>query len=48
VEPEVPPEVSAAAEALLGIPSRPLGSRTEVFDEVHRLLQDALAEVEGQ
>ncbi|MCW2606029.1 MAG: hypothetical protein JWO60_722, partial [Frankiales bacterium] len=39
----VPPAVAAALEALTGVTDRPLDEHVEVFDEVHRRLQDALA-----
>ena len=44
---QLPAQVEQAATALLGVASATLGQRADLFDEVHRLLQDALAEVEG-
>ena len=38
-----PPAVAAALGLLGGLEDRPVGEHVEVFDEVHRLLQDALA-----
>ncbi|MCU1520406.1 MAG: hypothetical protein JWN19_791, partial [Arthrobacter sp.] len=38
-----PPAVAAALAALDGVADRPLDEHVEVFDEVHRRLQDALA-----
>ncbi len=38
-----PPAVAAALRRLDGLEGRPVGEHVEVFDEVHRLLQDALA-----
>lgn len=38
-----PPAVAAALSRLEGLDARPVGAHVEVFDEVHRLLQDALA-----
>ena len=37
------PAVAAALAALDGVHARPLDEHVEVFDAVHRLLQDALA-----
>ncbi len=38
-----PPAVVAALSRLDGLEDRPTAEHVEVFDEVHRLLQDALA-----
>ena len=38
-----PPAVATALRRLEGLQDRPVGEHVEVFDEVHRLLQDALA-----
>lgn len=38
-----PAGVDAALRRLEALESRPVGEHVEVFDEVHRLLQDALA-----
>ncbi|MCW2778920.1 MAG: hypothetical protein JWN17_2645 [Frankiales bacterium] len=38
-----PPAVAAALAALDGVADRPLDEHVEVFDDVHRRLQDALA-----
>ena len=38
-----PPAVTAALGRLQTLAGRPVGEHVEVFDEVHRLLQDALA-----
>ena len=35
--------VETALSRLEGLDGRPVGAHVEVFDEVHRLLQDALA-----
>lgn len=35
------------AEALAGLDDRPLAEHVEVFDGVHRTLQDALASLDG-
>jgi hypothetical protein len=35
--------VDTALERLAGLPERPVMEHVAVFDEVHRLLQDALA-----
>jgi hypothetical protein len=37
---------SAVAERLETLPERPVHEHVEVFDEVHRLLQDALASLD--
>ncbi len=42
-QPDVPPAVEAALAALDGVVDRPLEEHVDVFDEVHRRLQDALA-----
>ena len=39
----VPPSVAAAAARLGSLDGAPVSDHVEVFDEVHRLLQDALA-----
>ena len=39
----VPPTVLAARERLAQLDDAPVAEHVEVFDEVHRLLQDALA-----
>ncbi len=39
----VPPGVAQALARLTGLDGRPVGEHVEVFDGVHRLLQDALA-----
>ena len=38
-----PAAVATALSRLDGLEDRPVGEHVEVFDEVHRLLQDALA-----
>ena len=38
-----PPAVAAARARLASLDGAPVGDHVEVFDEVHRLLQDALA-----
>ena len=38
-----PPAVAVALGRLGGLEGRPVDGHVEVFDEVHRLLQDALA-----
>ena len=43
----LPAQVDSAVDLLRGVTERDVADRAEVFDEVHRLLQDALAEVEG-
>ena len=40
---DVPPAVAAAAARLRSLDGAPVNDHVEVFDEVHRLLQDALA-----
>lgn len=40
---EVPAAVLAARQRLTTLADAPVGEHVEVFDEVHRLLQDALA-----
>ncbi len=40
---EVPAAVLAARQRLAQLGDAPVGEHVEVFDEVHRLLQDALA-----
>ena len=42
-DPAVPPAVAAALAALDGVQQRPLEEHVDVFDAVHRGLQDALA-----
>lgn len=39
----VPPAVAEALQALAGVTDRPLEEHVDVFDAVHRRLQDALA-----
>ena len=39
----LPPAVSAALGRLAELDDRPVSEHVEVFDAVHRLLQDALA-----
>ena len=41
--PPVPAPVAAALARLAGLDEAPVRNHVEVFDEVHRLLQDALA-----
>ncbi|MCU1693164.1 MAG: hypothetical protein JWM64_2255 [Frankiales bacterium] len=38
-----PPSVVAALDALEGVLDRPLEEHVQVYDDVHRRLQDALA-----
>ena len=40
---DVPAAVLAARERLSGLTDTPVAEHVEAFDEVHRLLQDALA-----
>ena len=40
---ETPPQVQAALTRLEALEGAPVAEHVEVFDEVHRLLQDALA-----
>jgi hypothetical protein len=39
----VPEQVERALELLDGLDGKPVGEHVEVFDQVHRSLQDALA-----
>ena len=40
---ELPPAAAAALQRLEELADRPVAEHVEVFDAVHRLLQDALA-----
>ena len=40
---DTPPAVAAALTRLEALEGAPVGEHVEVFDDVHRLLQDALA-----
>ena len=40
---DTPPQVRAALDRLEALDAAPVADHVEVFDEVHRLLQDALA-----
>ena len=40
---DIPTGVSAALDQLAALDSTPVSAQVEVFDQVHRLLQDALA-----
>ena len=42
----VPPTVAVALAALEGVADRPLEEHVDVYDEVHRRLQDALASLD--
>ena len=44
----MPPAVAAALVALDGVGQRPLEEHVDVFDAVHRGLQDALAALDGR
>jgi hypothetical protein len=41
------PQVAAALTRLDDLEQQPVGQHVQVFDEVHRLLQDALATLDG-
>ena len=43
---EVPPGVSAALQRLEALDDAPVSEHVEVFADVHRLLQDALASLD--
>ena len=45
-EVDVPPGVLAARERLASLEGTPVPEHVQVFDEVHRLLQDALASLD--
>ena len=45
-EQQAVPEVEAALERLQGLDGAAVGEHVEAFDEVHRLLQDALASLD--
>jgi hypothetical protein len=42
-----PPLLDRVAQVLAGLDERPLAEHVEVFDTVHRTLQDALASLDG-
>jgi hypothetical protein len=46
-EPTGVPAVDAALEKLKELGGLPTGEHVAVYDEVHRLLQDALADLDG-
>jgi hypothetical protein len=41
------PPVDAAIQRLHALPGRPTAAHPEVYEDVHRRLQDALADVDG-
>jgi hypothetical protein len=41
------PQVAAALACLDDLEQQPVGQHVQVFDEAHRLLQDALATLDG-
>jgi hypothetical protein len=45
-EDEVPPGVLAARQRLQALDGVPVPEHVEAFDQVHRLLQDALASID--
>jgi hypothetical protein len=47
-EPTGHPGVDAALDRLRELADRPTGAHPELYDDVHRRLQDALAEIEQQ
>ncbi len=42
----LPPQVASALARLEGVEDVPVGEHVAVYDEVHRLLQDALASLD--
>jgi hypothetical protein len=47
-EPTGHPDVDAALDRLRELADRPTGAHPELYDDVHRRLQDALAEIDQQ
>lgn len=45
---DLPDEIAQARAVLDGVPGRPLAEHVPAYDEVHRLLSDALATLDGR